>query len=415
MDYLEKITTNDIALFTDIHYGLKGDSELRLKIADDFIYKKLIPHIKSNGIKYVIFGGDMFHNRNSVNVNTMNHVIDAIKEITKHAKLYMIIGNHDLYLTSSTEISSIRAIESMTNVTIVKKPELLQINGKSVLLVPWLSDLSDYGKESVDMMIGHFDISSKYLIASYLEEQKIKSFESSDKLIDSLLKSGTVKAKQIQKTDDCDIKMFTDGSTKKQNPDKFLGSYIDICKRGGYIFSGHIHPHKKFITKGRTFTFISSPFENDWGDIGKGFGFYNLNMHTDNHLFIESVDAPKHIEIKMSEITDEYEFNVSGNFVKLFVDCDIDYKDLNDTISKINSLNPLEPCIINYQHKVSFNDVDVTELDQMSSDNFSKSNYIVEYINMIEDSDLDEKCIDRTELKTAALEYYKKAEEKLKG
>jgi DNA repair exonuclease SbcCD nuclease subunit len=411
---MDKITTNELAIFTDIHYGLRSDSEVRLKIADDFIYNTFIPHVVDNGIKYVVFGGDLFHNRNSVNVNTMNHVIDAITDIAKHAKVYIIIGNHDLYKKDSVVINSTRSIESIENVEVVGKPKLLNINGKDVLLCPWLSDLSEYGKESVDMMIGHFDISTKYLIATYIEEQKIKAFDSSDDLVDQLLNNGVVSARELQEAGDEGIKTFTEAK-RKQTPAKFLGSYVDVCKKGGQIFSGHIHPHRKFVTKGRNFTFISSPFENDWGDINKEFGFYNLNMHTEEYTFIENTSAPHHIEIRMSEINEDYDFTkVNGNFVRLFIDCAIEYSDMNDTIRSINENQPLEPCDIEYQHKINFGDVEVSDIQTLETGDFSKSTYVTDYINKIDDSALSEFNIDRTILKTRAIEFFNKAEQKLR-
>ena len=46
--------------------------------------------------------------------------------------------------------------------------------------------------------------------------------------------------------------------------------------------------------------------------------------------------------------------------------------------------------------------------------NRNKSNYIIEYINSIDEDELVERKLDRTELKTKALEYFKLAEDKVK-
>ena len=53
---------------------------------------------------------------------------------------------------------------------VVDKIEELSINSKLALLVPWLGDMSSCKESTYDFMFGHFEVSSKYLIKSYVEE-----------------------------------------------------------------------------------------------------------------------------------------------------------------------------------------------------------------------------------------------------
>jgi hypothetical protein len=117
----------------------------------------------------------------------------------------------------------------------------------------------------------------------------------------------------------------------------------------------------------------------------------------------------------MSEINEDYDFTkVNGNFVRLFIDCAIEYSDMNDTIRSINENQPLEPCDIEYQHKINFGDVEVSDIQTLETGDFSKSTYVTDYINKIDDSALSEFNIDRTILKTRAIEFFNKAEQKLR-
>ena len=130
----QTINTNNILMFTDIHYGLKNDSLLRLDIADAFIDDNLIPYIKEHNIKYVIFGGDLFHSRNYISVNTMNRVFNMVTKVAKLVKLYLILGNHDIHLKNSKEIHSIKMLGNIKNVVTVVDPLLLFACGLRMLI-----------------------------------------------------------------------------------------------------------------------------------------------------------------------------------------------------------------------------------------------------------------------------------------
>ena len=48
------------------------------------------------------------------------------------------------------------------------------------------------------------------------------------------------------------------GMQKEQEAE--LGSFIDVVKPDGVIFSGHIHTRKEMLAKGRKLIFIGSPY-----------------------------------------------------------------------------------------------------------------------------------------------------------
>lgn len=67
-------------------------------------------------------------------------------------------------------MNSINIFRDCPNVKVVDKTEEISLNGQRALLVPWLGDVSRYKAGEFDMLVGHFDVSSKYLIKSYVEE-----------------------------------------------------------------------------------------------------------------------------------------------------------------------------------------------------------------------------------------------------
>lgn len=66
-----------------------------------------------------MFAGDLYHERVSVNVNTLNIALKCVAAIAKHCKTYLIVGNHDSHYKNSVDVNSLNMFKDMENVTIV--------------------------------------------------------------------------------------------------------------------------------------------------------------------------------------------------------------------------------------------------------------------------------------------------------
>ena len=92
------------------------------------------------------------------------------------------------------------------------------------------------------MMFGHFDVSTKYLVKSYIEEHSVIP-TASDELSKTIDNDNMLTASPIIKT-----------------AGDYVGDFVDKVKKGGDVFSGHIHGHKEIISKGRKFIFVGDPY-----------------------------------------------------------------------------------------------------------------------------------------------------------
>lgn len=152
---------NNFAMFTDIHFGNKNNSSIFNQDCLDFI-DFMIDDCKKQGIDTVVFGGDFFHNRATVNVETMNYAYRGLDRLKDNFKqIYFVLGNHDLYYRNRRDVHSVKIFESHENVTVID--EITQIG--DVLLVPWL--VNEEWKEfrdtlgsytDVKKIIGHFEL-----------------------------------------------------------------------------------------------------------------------------------------------------------------------------------------------------------------------------------------------------------------
>lgn len=380
-----------VLVFTDFHIGLAGNKESRLKICVAVI-KQIVERLKRDNISTIIFGGDWHHSRTTLDSNALNISYRLVSALAKHARCILICGNHDIYLKNSTDINSINIFKDIPNVEIVSKADEVMMNSRHCILVPWLADLSSYKPATFDFMFGHFDISSKYLIASYAEEHSKKQSASTEMTIelnsDSLL------------TSDSDNSASND----------MVGNFVDYAKPGGTIFAGHIHSHKEFITKGRSFIFVGSPYQQTMGDIGNDCGYYVID-DLGKYEFTKITQIPEHVKLYASKMTSpEFDFSiVKGNIIQRIYDIDISAEDEAKITQKINDMKPYEELLPDYQVKMTFGTTTSTE-ERNSIELLKKSKleYIRSYVDNIDESALSENKIDRSKLFSVLEMYYNK-------
>ena len=189
--------------------------------------------------------GDLFHTRQSVDVNVLNIGYKLVSMLAHHCDIWLMIWNHDTYYKNTVDVNSVNIFKDNPKIHIIDKPTDVLLNGQKCLLVPWLGDINN-APNDYDIMMGHFDVSSKWLIDNYREEHSNQS-ATTDTVMDSIESSLT---------------NITDQHVPKSssNNDK-IGDFIEHVKPYGVIYSGHIHKNKEFISKTRNFIFVGAPYE----------------------------------------------------------------------------------------------------------------------------------------------------------
>ena len=76
-----------VACFTDIHFGLKGNSRIHNDDCEAFIYW-FIKQAKAHNCETCIFLGDWHHHRSATNVSTMNYTVSNIERLGKAFEKY---------------------------------------------------------------------------------------------------------------------------------------------------------------------------------------------------------------------------------------------------------------------------------------------------------------------------------------
>lgn len=396
---MERIVGKAI-IFTDLHLGLKSASKSRLAICIQAV-KSIIQHAKQHEIKNVLFLGDWNHVRVSTENNVLNVSYKLMSALAKHCDVRCILGNHDIYMKNSSEINSLVIFKDLPNVKIISMPEEIDFNGKLGLMVPWLGDVSQFKKETYDLMFGHFDVSHKYLVKSYIEDHAHKKNAATDNNLKQL---------------DTD-QLLQDGITAPQTAGDYVGDVIDVVKRFGTVFSGHIHGRREFLAKGRKFILVGDPYQQNLGERDNSCGFYVLN-EDGSYEFHEITSTPKHIQLRMSKIVDcvdNFDFScIKGNIVHKIYDVDVDRAVDAKISQKITDWQPYEELLPDYDVDLDLNSEMRMQNESIELIKKSKMDYVKNYIKNIDPKVLKDQNIDSEKLYAILSEYYKlvAAEEK---
>ena len=151
------------AVFTDIHFGLKGNSKIHNDDCEAFV-NWYIDQAKENNCETGIFCGDWHHNRSSLNLTTMDSTIRCLEKLGQaFDNFYMFVGNHDLYYKDKRDVSSTEFARHIPGITVVDGFTEIE----DVALVPWLvgDEWKKIQKCTAKYMFGHFELPHFYMNA----------------------------------------------------------------------------------------------------------------------------------------------------------------------------------------------------------------------------------------------------------
>lgn len=239
-----------IFLIGDTHIGLgyPNNVDKWYKVHQEYFNDFLIPMLKKEVKEgdIIVHLGDLFDNRNIIPINLLNFGMDMVEEISKIAPLHIIIGNHDLWSKSSSEINSIRPFRYIPNVSIYDTPTKITHNGLNILMMPY-----------IESRLEQIDVINKNKDCHYL-------FCHSD-----------LNGAKMHLT-----------SVAHRNSDK-----IDIDEFSPFrkVYSGHIH----LIQTAKNFTFVGSTFQMDRNDFGDQKGIFVIDTEDESEEFIKNTVSPQ--------------------------------------------------------------------------------------------------------------------------
>ena len=311
-------------MLADLHFGKHNSQEWEDNYKSYFrdffmpLLKTSASAVKDSPMEKqcVLIAGDVFDNRNHIDISVINDAVDVITEISSYCPVIIDTGNHDIYKTNDTDITSLRILSLIPNVYIVKELTTVTFsNDKKFLVVPWVGDskketqILRENKDSVDVIITHTEISGM----------------------------------KFNKTTD-----IIDG--------------VDITTIGKKIYSGHIHIRQD----SKKCTYLGAPYALDRNDIGNKKGVYVLHIgKTIQEKFYENNYSPEFVHIVYSNDMGEVNDIVKNNYVdfiyKRSEKNDIDISAITDTY--INEYGAKEVKFYEKDNTKSTSSLEIKDID----------------------------------------------------
>ena len=351
-----------VFVFTDLHFGIHSNSQSYIDICSNTL-KWISEYCSKNSIKDVVFMGDFFDSRASIDVKTLNSATQSLYDLADSGvNINLILGNHDIYLRDSTSIHSLLAFGGRNGIRIIDEPSAAKTSdGHSVLLLPWL-----YGASSKKINVPH---GTKFVFSHH-------NFPA------DYFMGGGGKKKKANRSD------TYVSATPYEDEYGIQQELLDeVVKNEGLFFSGHIHQRKEIpVGKSSKIIIEGSPYETSWGFKGIECGAYVVDFLDASYEFIPNPHNKVHVEIRTSnpkKDMDGIDFN--NSIVRLNVDTQESFDTISKLQAKINSFKPFSVENTKYEFTVAEfignrEDFD-NPIDSVSGKISSKLDYIMNAID----------------------------------
>ena len=264
-----------VACFTDIHYGLKSNSLTHLKDCEEFV-DWFIEQSKANNCETGIFLGDWSHNRNNLNLITLDTSLRCLEKLgAAFEQFFWFPGNHDLFYKDKRDIHSSSFGRHVPGITVVENVQTID----DVTLVPWLvgEEWKSISKMKSRYMFGHFELPLFYMNAM--------------------------------------VQMPDHGQLQESH---FIHQ--------DYVFSGHFHKRQ---SRGKIH-YIGNAFPHNFADSWDDERGMMILEWGGEPQYLNWSNCPKYRSIKLSDLIDQKDSIMKSKmYLKVNLDIDISFEEAN--------------------------------------------------------------------------------------
>lgn len=328
-----------IFMISDIHFGVRSNSIEWLDIHKDYFYNFFIPLLETNkkegDVLFVL--GDVFESRQTINILILNEALTIFKKLSEILPVYVIIGNHDCYRKSTTDINSAVIFKNLKNVTVFDETEIIEAtNGIKLLMMPW--------QETI--------------------KKELETVKNND--ADYLF---------------CHSQFGGINFNKKVTIDE--GMDIKEVSKFKRVYSGHIH----YTQKLKNINMIGCIFQLTRSDINNKKGVFLLDLETNSEVFYENNHSPIFLKYKIDELTEmthgDFQEKIKNNFVDIIVEGDwisaFPFSQLIDSVSGYMRMNYVLSALqkdYDIDNEELEENINIEELTKTYIDSFSYTDHL---------------------------------------
>lgn len=224
-----------IAIVTDMHIGVRGDSKVFADHQEKFFLELFFPYLDEHGIDTIFDLGDTFDRRKYINYVSLQrgkeYFFDQIAK--RNIKYHALVGNHTTYYTNTNEVNSMNLLlkEYPTFTVYDHAPKELLLGSTKFLMVPWIT------KSNAEECIEAITTSDASVLMGHLE---VKGFE------------------------------MMKGSVCTHGHD------MSLFKNFEHVYSGHFHHPSRY----GNIEYLGAPYEMTWSDYQGNRGFHVFDTET---------------------------------------------------------------------------------------------------------------------------------------
>lgn len=240
---------------------------------------------KENKINDIVFLGDLFHDRQKIDVLTyqktfelfVNRLIPEPLGANDHLfKVHLLIGNHDMYHRERWDINSVSPLNVIPGIKVIDKPETINILGHKFDFMPHA--------ENPINGLSSFKGKRRYLCAHLAVHGAI-------------LNSSGMGA---------DVIVEHDGEMIKVDADCF--------SKWDHAFLGHYHAQQQVADN---VEYVGSPLQLNFGESFQTKHLCIFNPETQERKYVVNDFSPRHLIIPQADVK---KYDLEGNFVRVVVD-----------------------------------------------------------------------------------------------
>lgn len=226
-------------------------------------------------INAILIAGDLFHDRQKIDVLTYQKTYEIFKKWSHTAKVYLLLGNHDMWHYQKWDVSSVYPLGALPNVQIMNEPCVERIFGVDVAFLPYTHDpIKDIADLKAKVLIAHLAVDGAKFNRHTVSEVSIEH----------------------------------DGEMTK------VGA--NIFSDFKQVFLGHYHIAQQLD---KNVEYVGSPLQLDFGEAFQDKHIVVCDLETGKKEYIQNNFSPKHYIIPIKDIG---KYELEGNFVRLEIDDD---------------------------------------------------------------------------------------------